>query len=166
RPTRAAPRVATPTATAGRPSASCRRSPTCCRAGIRRTSSSARSCGMPSGGGWDSTDPRSEVLLASADPLGDAAEEVVYFLLHLYDGLPWWSVPIFLVALVFILCSFVSLTVLLSRASAQLRKVRRTPATREESGEDDFLWVFRVPALNEEVTIADAVGRLRETAGR
>jgi len=118
---------------------------------------------MPCGGGWDSTDPRSEVLLASADPLGDAAEEVVHFLLHLYDGLPWWSVPIFLVALVFILCSFVSLTVLLSRASAQLRKVRRTPATREESGEDDFLWVFMVPALNEEVTIADAVGRLLET---
>jgi len=106
--------------------------------------------------------PRPE-LAAASDPLGDAVDEVAGFLLHLYDGLPLWSVPIYLIALVFILSSLVSLLVLISRAGiARVRARRIAPKSRTESGEDEFLWVFMVPALNEEVTIADAVGRLRE----
>jgi len=100
---------------------------------------------------------------AATDPFGETVDEAVHFLLHLYDGLPVWSVPIYLVALVFILSSFVSLAVLISRAGiARVRARRFAPRSRETSGEERFLWVFMVPALNEEVTIADAVGRLRE----
>lgn len=106
--------------------------------------------------------PAIEFARRATDPFADAVHEITYFLLHLYDGLPWWSIPIYLVALAFVLCSFASLIVLLSRASAQRRHMRRAPDSREASGEDRFLWVFMVPALNEEITIADAVGRLLE----
>ncbi|WP_440313016.1 glycosyltransferase family 2 protein [Leucobacter chromiireducens] len=89
--------------------------------------------------------------------------EILYFLIHLYDGLPIWAIPIFWAALVGILGSFVSLIVLIIRAALirrELRDVDRQP--REKSGEDDFLWVFMVPALNEEITITDSVSRLLE----
>lgn len=100
---------------------------------------------------------------STADEVNDVVARILYFLRHLYDGLPIWSIPIFLIALVLILCSFLSLIVLISRASRQRRRSRRAePANRESSGEDEFLWVFMVPALNEEITIADAVGRLQE----
>lgn len=101
-------------------------------------------------------------------------DEVTYFLLHLYDGLPWWSIPIFLIALVMILGSVLS-TVVLSVQAVRMRRrdardARRARRARHaettDTGailtESDFLWVFLVPALNEEVTIADSVGRLRE----
>ena len=42
---------------------------------------------------------------------------------------------------------------------AGLRADRRPP---EAGGEDDFDWIFLVPALNEEVTIRDSVERLEE----
>ena len=88
---------------------------------------------------------------------------VADFLLHLYDGLPAWAIPIYWVALVLVLCSFLSLAVLLVHATRQRRLARRyREVTREQSGEEQYLWAFVVPALNEEVTIADAVQRLLE----
>lgn len=97
----------------------------------------------------------------SPSPLDEIAE----FLLHLYDGLPLWSVPVFLVALVMILGSVVSTAVLATLAVAQGREERRRPRHDASAlSEGHFLWVFVVPALNEEVTIADSVGRLAEVA--
>ncbi|SJN08943.1 N-acetyl-glucosamine transferase [Leucobacter sp. 7(1)] len=89
--------------------------------------------------------------------------EILYFLVHLYDGMPVWSIPIYWIALVCILASFISLATLIIRA-ALVRRARREvdQRTRAESGEDKYLWVFMVPALNEEVTITDSVGRLLE----
>ncbi|MBO1900887.1 glycosyltransferase family 2 protein [Leucobacter weissii] len=86
------------------------------------------------------------------------------FLFDLYGGLPWWAVPLFWVALVIILVSTVSLLAL--TVSAQLQLARTARARRRygdpAESEADYLWVFMVPALNEEVTIADSVGRLSE----
>ena len=91
-------------------------------------------------------------------------DEVIYFLAHLYDGLRRWSVIFFWIAVVLIILSFYSLTALIIRAWVQRGKTTRThPKTREDSTEEEYLWVFLVPALNEEVTIADSVGRLIET---
>lgn len=98
-------------------------------------------------------------MTAGFDPLGT----FIAFVLHLYDGLPFWAIPIFLIALVLIVGSILS-TLVLSVQSVRQRRVdqrkpRHSDATLDES---DFLWVFVVPALNEEVTIADSVGRLTE----
>lgn len=93
----------------------------------------------------------------------DPLNEIIYFLLHLYDGLPWWSIPIYLVALVLILGSVLS-TIVLSVQAVRQRRVDRGRPGHEDSvpPESDFLWVFVVPALNEEVTVADSVARLTE----
>ncbi|NLU68822.1 glycosyltransferase [Streptomyces sp. HNM0574] len=74
-----------------------------------------------------------------------------------YAGLP---VPVqvlmwFLLAV--ILATFLSVGFLMARAWFELRRQRRD---RDAADESDFLWVFVVPALNEEVTIADSVSRL------
>lgn len=50
------------------------------------------------------------------------------------------------------------ITLLISAYAAAGRRRRRG---QERQGEGDYLWVFLVPALNEEITIADSVGRLR-----
>lgn len=90
-------------------------------------------------------------------------DEVIGFIVHIYDGLPLWALPIFIVAAALIIFSTASLVILGIRAGSQLRK-----AARAESGgagladESDYLWVFMVPALNEETVIADSVGRLSE----
>lgn len=90
-------------------------------------------------------------------------DEVLVYLFHMYDGMPVWAIPVFWVALVLILCTFLSLTVLIVRAASERRRERRErPGAREKSEEDRFLWVFMVPALNEEVTITDSVSRLLE----
>jgi len=77
-------------------------------------------------------------------------------------GVPWWgpssgaaawTTILFWVALVAVAVSFLQTALVLASA---LRR-RERPATGNES---DFLWVFLVPALNEEVTIADSVARL------
>ncbi len=90
-------------------------------------------------------------------------EEVLSFLTHLYDGMPAWSIPIYWVALLCILASLVSLIVLIARAASYRRRTRASDRrSRFESGEQEYLWVFMVPALNEEITIQDSVGRLRD----
>lgn len=88
------------------------------------------------------------------------------FLAHLYDGLPIWAIPIFWIALVLVLLSTISLVVLAARAQRENRNGRRETDTigkeNAEGNESDYLWVFMVPALNEEITITDSVMRLSE----
>lgn len=89
---------------------------------------------------------------------------VLHFLGELYGGLPIWAQPLFYIALVLIVVSFVSLIVLAWKAQRQYtaaERIRRYGSDPSES-EDDYLWIFMVPALNEEVTIADAVQRLED----
>ena len=82
----------------------------------------------------------------------------------------WWnffqglSTPIqvlFWIALFIGLSSVFSVTVLAINAARHRHRL----ANRRErpSMESDYLWVFMVAALNEEITIADAVSRLNET---
>ena len=83
----------------------------------------------------------------------------------------WWdpyaSLPIviqvgFAIALLVTVLSFVQLVVLRVKARAALRMLERIASSPEALHEQDLLWIFLVPALNEEVTIADSVARLRE----
>lgn len=79
----------------------------------------------------------------------------------LYDGLPWWLQVLDWAALAVIVCFTIGLTVLCLTA---VRHRRRERAVAETGAEDEFLFVFVVPALNEEVTIADSVSRLQQTS--
>lgn len=89
--------------------------------------------------------------------------EAARFVVHIYDGLPVWAAPIFVVAAAMIIISMVSLLILAVRAGSQLRRAARARATGDDlAHEQDYLWVFMVPALNEETVIADSVGRLME----
>lgn len=81
-------------------------------------------------------------------------------LLRVFSGLPLWAIPIFVIALVMVVSATISLVILAVRSQRQLRLAR----TAHRSTESDYLWVFVVPALNEEITIADSVGRLAEVA--
>jgi cellulose synthase/poly-beta-1,6-N-acetylglucosamine synthase-like glycosyltransferase len=75
-----------------------------------------------------------------------------------FEGLatPW--LVLFTLALVVIVV-LVSWTAVLF---ANARRALRNPAPAPASGTDSFTWIFLVPALNEEVTIADSVARLLE----
>ena len=85
------------------------------------------------------------------------------WVIEIYLGLPWWATPIFWVATVIVVSSACSLMVLIVRAQRAIRLMERDPGRgSEELQQSEYLWVFFVPALNEEVTIADSVGRLRE----
>lgn len=59
------------------------------------------------------------------------------------------------------LSSVFSVTVLAINAARHRHKVARD--RNRPPVESDYLWVFMVAALNEEITVADAVGRLSET---
>ena len=78
-------------------------------------------------------------------------------MLDIFEGLPIWVQVLFWAVLaitVSSLVSVVSLLVLASRFRNRVRgDVRRDPGGAVEQ---NFLWVFLVPALNEEVTIADS----------
>lgn len=86
-------------------------------------------------------------------------------LAELYSGVPVWAQVLFWIALVISVCSLVSAAVLLIEALRGRRRIARLNRAREglPPAQQEFLWVFMVPALNEEVTIADSVSRLRET---
>ncbi len=95
--------------------------------------------------------------------VGCTAAELWTWVVSLYLGLPWWAEPIFWTASVVVLSSAVSLAILIVRAQSAIRRAERDPLRGTgEADESNYLWVFFVPALNEEVTIADSVGRLRE----
>ena len=69
---------------------------------------------------------------------------------------------VFFVVLAIAVSALVSvITLAVMAARSRRRRGREHPAGAVD--ESDYLWVFMVPALNEEVTIADSVGRLLQT---
>lgn len=72
----------------------------------------------------------------------------------LFSGVPWWAQILFSVAL--------ALIVVVQAWTLWLywRSFRNAPTVAGD--ESEFLWVFVVPALNEERTVADSVGRLTQ----
>jgi 1,2-diacylglycerol 3-beta-glucosyltransferase len=75
----------------------------------------------------------------------------------LFAGLPVELVVLFWIAFVLAIASLISVTTLIIAGRRTRHGLPPGSAT-----EADFLWVFLVPALNEAVTIADSVGRLRQ----
>ncbi|NNC11277.1 glycosyltransferase [Planctomonas sp. JC2975] len=75
---------------------------------------------------------------------------------NLFSGVPVGFQVLFWVVFVITLSSFISIVALVSAAGRQRRRRKRSQGIPES----EFLWVFVVPALNEEVTIADSVARL------
>ena len=75
----------------------------------------------------------------------------------LFAGLPWPVMILFTIALVIVLIGHGWAIVLFVVGG---KAVKTAPATSTELT-DSFHWVFIVPALDEEVTIADSVNRLR-----
>jgi len=90
-------------------------------------------------------------------------DDGVDFLVRLYSGLPWWAETIFWISFFIIALSLFSLIVLLAKAQRQFVRARRESLREDPAAhEDEFLWVFMVPALNESAVIADSVARLTE----
>lgn len=79
---------------------------------------------------------------------------------ELFTGVPLWAQIVFFVVLANSLFSFISVFTLCIAGSVARRR-RRRPS--DGGGESDYLWLFLVPALNEEMTIADSVQRLTAT---
>ncbi|MEI2620705.1 MAG: hypothetical protein V9G09_08180 [Candidatus Nanopelagicales bacterium] len=73
----------------------------------------------------------------------------------------WAVFVIYYVSFVAIVIGYAWTVVLFVTGGRYLRVLRERPA----GSEADYLWVFMVPALNEGVTIADSVERLRSVAG-
>ena len=84
-------------------------------------------------------------------------------MLDLYGNAPVWSQVLDWIVLVVIVSSAVSLITLLVVATRYRQLARRRVGAHGLRDESEFLWVFLVPALNEEVTIADSVSRLCTT---
>ena len=76
-----------------------------------------------------------------------------------YAGLPTAIQIGFVIALLVTLFALTDLVVLRVNAG---RAERRLDTVHDAPHESEFLWVFLVPALNEEVTIADSVTRLQQ----
>ena len=75
-----------------------------------------------------------------------------------FEGLPAFWAALFTVCLVVVVAMFLWTTILFLRGH---KAIVRPPQPPPE-GADAFSWVFLVPAMNEEVTIADSVQRLVE----
>jgi len=73
-----------------------------------------------------------------------------------FEGLAPFYEILFSVAFLIILSMLVWTSVLFVRGHRADRKMV------EEGGENDFEWIFMVPALNEEVTIRDSIDRLEQ----
>ena len=77
-------------------------------------------------------------------------------MIDLFSGLPFgWAVPLW-IGFAVIVAMFLWTTLLFLRG----RRARAHAPDAPPDGADAFLWVFLVPALNEEVTIRDSVERL------
>jgi cellulose synthase/poly-beta-1,6-N-acetylglucosamine synthase-like glycosyltransferase len=74
-----------------------------------------------------------------------------------YTGLPGAVQVLMWFLLAVTLLTFATACVLIVVARSELRRQRRDVCTALE---DEYLWVYLVPALNEDVTIADSVHRL------
>ncbi len=79
-----------------------------------------------------------------------------------FEGLPVWAQALFYLVFVLILL-VVFWTLVLFLLS---RKALHSPPAADPEIRDSFLWVFFVPALNEEVTISDSVARLLKVEAR
>lgn len=80
----------------------------------------------------------------------------------LASDVPSWVISVYLVTLLIIALSIIS-QIALILTSLFLQSTSGAPLHRKantETSESDYLWVFLVPALNEEMTIADSVSRL------
>jgi cellulose synthase/poly-beta-1,6-N-acetylglucosamine synthase-like glycosyltransferase len=80
------------------------------------------------------------------------------------DGWLRWALLIGFVVVVIVFCWTLTLAVLAERWShATARRDRRIAHDGSPAGgsEADFCWIFLVPALDEELTIADSIARLR-----
>lgn len=80
----------------------------------------------------------------------------------LFYGLPWPVVVLFTIALLIVLIGHGWAVILFVTGG----KVAATAVEPNDELTDSFHWIFLVPALNEEVTIADSVSRLREVQAR
>ncbi len=80
---------------------------------------------------------------------------------NFFQGLPVAVQILFWIVLGIGVSSVLSATVLATNAARQRRRMHQDPARPFD--ESDYLWVFMVAALNEEITIADAVNRLQAT---
>ncbi|GII98486.1 cellulose synthase/poly-beta-1,6-N-acetylglucosamine synthase-like glycosyltransferase [Sediminihabitans luteus] len=79
----------------------------------------------------------------------------------LFTGIP--LIPaIVLSVLLAVALGAVAWTLLLVVLAARERRRRRRADRTPRADESDFMWVFVVPAMDEEVTIADSVGRLAD----
>ena len=76
--------------------------------------------------------------------------------LNPFGGLP---IPVQILFAVALLLSLIQLALVLGLSIRGGREQRRAPGSADES---QFLWVFLVPALDEEVTIADTIARLEQ----
>jgi len=74
-----------------------------------------------------------------------------------YAGLPPALQALMWLLLGLTLVTFLTVSTLLILSRVELRRQRRATELQQEA---DYLWVYLVPALNEEVTIADSVQRL------
>ncbi|MGO3152639.1 MAG: glycosyltransferase [Galactobacter sp.] len=100
---------------------------------------------------------------------------VLDFVVNLFGNAPIGVQILDWVVLGIIMLSWISLPTLLVTGYRYSRRFqrRRCAGNQDEAAgrgeatvvrhEEDFLWVFVVPALNEEVTIADSVARLQRT---
>ena len=79
-----------------------------------------------------------------------------------FEGLPVWAQALFYVVfLQIVVVFFWTLALFVSS-----RRAIRSAPDPDPAAADSLLWVFVVPALNEEVTIADSVERLRAVQAR
>jgi 1,2-diacylglycerol 3-beta-glucosyltransferase len=79
-----------------------------------------------------------------------------------FDGLPSWAEALFYVAFAIIVVGLIWAAVLFVLSRSALRSAPDPDA----AAADEFLWVFLVPALNEEATIEDSVTRLLAVEAR
>lgn len=85
-------------------------------------------------------------------------QTIVALSINPYVGLPIVVQLGFAIALLVTAYSLVNVIVLRINAGRAQHHLERGPAPIDQA---DFLWVFLVPALNEEITIADSVSRLQ-----
>src|ERR1700742_4024922 len=88
----------------------------------------------------------------------DAAAVLPVALLWPFAGLALACQDLFAVCFAIVVVMFLWSLLLFVRGHAAIAH----PPDAPEEGADAFTWVFLVPALNEEVTIADSVARLLE----